>query len=250
MFQRRFDGDHSPSRRQLLLADLPDEIAIPLRQDVLQRSDFDCQHVARAALESQATSLSPSCVIAVQSEDAGADLNWLDSLRRAGAPLAPVFLLVTPRLGTVVELLRHGAHNVLLWPNERARLAATLQAAFDAARLTAAERQVQEAARDLVCQLAPRERNVLDLLLAGATNKKVAAVLGIALRTVEDRRKKAFEKLRTRSLTEIFRLFQLAEGAPHQCYQGVLQRPDLVSSRGPHIRSGATVPADRRNDGD
>jgi two-component system response regulator NreC len=53
--------------------------------------------------------------------------------------------------------------------------------------------------------LTPRESQVLKLLAEGKTNKRIAGVLGISQRTVENHRAKIMEKLRLRSFSELVR---------------------------------------------
>ena len=54
--------------------------------------------------------------------------------------------------------------------------------------------------------LSPREREVLDVLLAGLPNKSIAYDLGISPRTVEIHRARVMDKMGARSLSELIRL--------------------------------------------
>lgn len=65
---------------------------------------------------------------------------------------------------------------------------------------------------DLLEHLTPREREVLDLVVAGQTNKGVARHLQISERTVEIHRAKVMEKMQARSLAELVRMTALMEG--------------------------------------
>jgi two-component system response regulator FixJ len=51
--------------------------------------------------------------------------------------------------------------------------------------------------------LSPRERQVLDLVVAGETNKGVARHLDISERTVEIHRANVMRKMRARSLADL-----------------------------------------------
>ena len=59
--------------------------------------------------------------------------------------------------------------------------------------------------------LTPREREVLDGLLAGLPNKSIAYDLAISPRTVEIHRARVMDKMKARSLSELVR-FSLAAG--------------------------------------
>ena len=63
--------------------------------------------------------------------------------------------------------------------------------------------------------LSPRERQVLDALVAGRPSKVIAHDLGISIRTVEVHRARMLERLGTRRLAEAIRLAVLAGLAPN-----------------------------------
>ncbi len=56
-----------------------------------------------------------------------------------------------------------------------------------------------------VKQTTPRETEIIRLLAEGKTNKEIAPLLGIAVRTVETHRSKIMLKLGFRSLAELIR---------------------------------------------
>jgi two-component system response regulator DctR len=82
-------------------------------------------------------------------------------------------------------------------------------------RIVAALRHDEERARDLETEatvaarlagLTPRERQVMERVLAGDYNKTIADALGIAVRTVEVHRARIFEKMGVRSAVELAQL--------------------------------------------
>ena len=60
-------------------------------------------------------------------------------------------------------------------------------------------------------ELTPREREVLTMVAQGYTNKEIASVLEITVKTVESHKSNAMEKLEIRSRAELVR-FALAQG--------------------------------------
>ncbi len=54
--------------------------------------------------------------------------------------------------------------------------------------------------------LTKKERQVLDLMIEGRTNKSIAARLDVSLRTVEARRHQIFKKTRTDSIAQLVRV--------------------------------------------
>jgi two-component system response regulator FixJ len=72
-----------------------------------------------------------------------------------------------------------------------------------------APRQVDELTAIAMARLkllSPREREVLDGLLTGLSNKSIAFELGISPRTVEIHRARVMEKMSVRSLSELVRM--------------------------------------------
>ncbi len=63
---------------------------------------------------------------------------------------------------------------------------------------------------DLVATLTPRERDVLDLLVKGLTNKVIARELSISPRTVEVHRSRVKQKLSANSLADLMRMTHTA----------------------------------------
>ena len=59
--------------------------------------------------------------------------------------------------------------------------------------------------------LTAREREVMELILAGKYNKVIADDLNISMRTVEAHRSKIFEKMEVRSAVELAQLLKSAE---------------------------------------
>jgi len=60
-------------------------------------------------------------------------------------------------------------------------------------------------------EITPREREVLALVAYGHTNKEIAALLGITVKTIETHKANAMQKLEINSRAELVR-FALAEG--------------------------------------
>ena len=137
------------------------------------------------------------------------DLDGLALQRRlteAGVTLPVIVMTGHGDIPIAVAALKAGAVDFLEKPFDDERLIAAVRAALQA---SAAARQKDVAAAGVAARLGsltPREREVLDLLVAGNPNKTIAYDLGASPRTVEVHRARVMEKMGVRSVAELVRL--------------------------------------------
>ncbi|MHB0956299.1 MAG: response regulator transcription factor [Pirellulaceae bacterium] len=105
-----------------------------------------------------------------------------------------------------VEVMRNGAMNFLEKPFRMHELSESIQEAIRIDRDNWHRREELENARNRFHQLSQVERQVLDLLAEGKTNKMIATKLGISVRTVENRRARIMKKLDVGSRTELLEM--------------------------------------------
>jgi len=110
--------------------------------------------------------------------------------------------------------MKAGAVDVLEKPIDNEQLVGAVEKALSYAPRAARERATSAAA-ERIARLSPREREVLDGLVAGRSNKVIADDLGISVRTVEVHRVRMLARLRTRHLAHAIRLAVVsAMGSP------------------------------------
>jgi two-component system response regulator FixJ len=126
----------------------------------------------------------------------------------------PPVIVITGQgdIQTAVLAMKAGAFDFLEKPYEDEVLLAAIEAALAASPNGHIHQAVDSARR--IAMLSPREREVLDGLVAGASNKVIAFDLGLSVRTVEVHRARMMERLGTRQLAEAIRLAVLATLAP------------------------------------
>lgn len=130
----------------------------------------------------------------------------LDRLGNAGIWLPVIAASHAPDVDDVVQAIRASALDYLRLPlteAEFARMVAHVIA--DAGRHGEARRRLVEA-RQRIGTLSRREREVLDWLSAGCSNKAIARALDISPRTVEIHRANMMEKLGATHSAEAVRL--------------------------------------------
>ncbi len=110
---------------------------------------------------------------------------------------------------TAVRAMKAGAHDFLEKPIDEEMLLVAVQAAFrDGAQNARADEAVRAAQR--LAGLSPRERQVLEGIVAGKPNKVIAYDLDISIRTVEVHRARLLTRLGTHSMAAAIRIAVLA----------------------------------------
>jgi FixJ family two-component response regulator len=127
-------------------------------------------------------------------------------LARRGSTLPIIFLTGHGDVPMAVGAVKRGAFDFIEKPFEDDRL---LRLIAEALKLEAATRerhvrQLSAAAR--LDTLTPREREVLDCVLEGRLNKRIAEDLSISIKTVEAHRARVMDKLRVDSTAQLVRL--------------------------------------------
>jgi PAS domain S-box-containing protein len=187
------DGDEA-SRRELGL--------------LLQGAGYEVKMFASAsAFLEVAPVLLPGCVVVDLRTPAAGGLTIPRELkaRRTGLPV----IVSGEARGDVavgVQAMKAGAVDFLDVPYRPEQLLEALAAAQVGIHEAAERNEAVELAKARIAALPVREREVLDGLLAGGTNKMIARNLGLSPRTVEAHRARIMERLGARSLPELVQI--------------------------------------------
>jgi FixJ family two-component response regulator len=141
----------------------------------------------------------PGCVVADLSlpDMTGLELQCALAAREPALPI--IFVTDGADLAAAVRGMKAGAVDVLSQPVRRQELVAAVR---EAVAKNAAVRTVSAHRREacaLMDRLTPREKQVLDLVLAGLLNKQIAARLGAAEETIKIHRGRVMKKMQVRS---------------------------------------------------
>ena len=170
-------------------------------------------HASAEALLAAVSDLAEGCVLTDVRMPGLDGLGLQRRLAELGLPLAVVVMTGHADVPLAVQAMKAGAVDFLQKPFSEERLLDVVRQALatqERARVT--EAAAAEAAARLAA-LTPREREVLDELVAGHPNKVIAQTLGASPRTIEVHRARVMEKLGVRSLPDLVRLV-LAAAAP------------------------------------
>lgn len=131
--------------------------------------------------------------------------------RLASEPIHPPIIVITGHgdVPMAVRAVKTGAVDFIEKPFNDQVLLDAVHRAFeqDAERRGQASRLAD--IKERLERLTPREREILDQVVAGKRNKVIAADLGITQSTVEAHRAKVMEKMEARSLSDLMRMMLL-----------------------------------------
>ncbi len=135
-----------------------------------------------------------------------------ERLRAQYSTLPIIFITGHGDVPMAVAALKKGAVDFIEKPfNDTELLRLVSQCLVTEQEHRARRRQDAEVSRRLD-QLTQREREVLDLIIAGKLNKQIADVLGISIKTVEVHRARVMEKMAAQSLAELVQSVMAIEG--------------------------------------
>jgi RNA polymerase sigma factor (sigma-70 family) len=132
-------------------------------------------------------------------------LELQQALHQRGISLPLVMLTAHGDVPTTRLAMKAGAFDFLEKPVDDGILIDVLQNAIREDVLRRDSQSADDTARSRLARLTPREREVLDHLVQGRSQREIAAQLNISPRTVEVYKSRMMEKLQCRSLAELIR---------------------------------------------
>jgi two-component system response regulator FixJ len=153
-----------------------------------------------------AATLGPGCILLDVRLDGMDGLAVQQAMKDRGIAVPVVLISGHGDIGLAVRAMKAGAIDFIEKPFEKATLLAAIEQARVHGEGQEQVRRLADAAKVQLNALTPRERDVLDGLVDGHSNKVVAYDLGISPRTVEIHRANLMTKLGVSSLSEALRI--------------------------------------------
>ncbi len=140
-------------------------------------------------------------------------LELLHRLREAGHELPAIMVTGKSDVPLAVKAMKAGAADFIEKPIGPAELLASVERALEHSRDWSKLSAWRETAASQIAGLTPRQREIMELVLAGQPSKNIAADLRISQRTVENHRAAIMEKTGATSLPALARLALAAAGS-------------------------------------
>ncbi len=129
-------------------------------------------------------------------------------------PSLPVILITGHGdISMAVAAVKNGALDFIEKPFSDERIVASIRNAVDVGTRKKVDADLKAEFLSRVAELSPRQKQVMDLLVQGLSNKEIALQLGLSTRTVENYRAWVMERMRTRNLAELVRLATWLDGS-------------------------------------
>jgi two-component system CheB/CheR fusion protein len=133
-------------------------------------------------------------------------LELMKHLTEAGQQLPTIMITGSSDVSIAVQAMKAGASDFIEKPVGRIELLVSVERALEQARDSGKLLAWQESAANHLASLTARQRQIMDLVLAGKPSKNIAADLGISQRTVENHRAAIMRKTGSKSLPALARL--------------------------------------------
>ena len=133
-------------------------------------------------------------------------LELLQHLSDAGLRLPAIMITGSSDVSMAVQAMKAGAVDFIEKPISFSQILASVERALELSRDSSKLVAWREAAANRVRSLTPRQRQIMELVLAGHPSKNIAADLGISQRTVESHRAAIMKRTGSKSLPALARL--------------------------------------------
>ena len=158
-------------------------------------------------------STKPGCVIADVRMPMMSGLELQKQLHEKAPDIPVIIVTGHGELDMAVDAMKDGAFDFIQKPYKQQSMLETVQKAVRTS-IEAFETHGQSSKQsELLSKLTKREREVLDQIVDGEPNKRIAGNLGISEKTVEFHRARIMEKLEARSLADLVKKSVLARVA-------------------------------------
>lgn len=176
--------------------------ALVLETSGIEVRDFASAEALLAELEKDRAAPAKNCVVSDMRMPQMSGLALLEELQRRKYDAPVIFITAHGDVALAVEAMRRGAANFIEKPF-------TIEVLIQAIQLATAEEPPPPADNQdpRLAALSDREKQVLELVVAGKSNKVIGDILGISTKTVELHRASLMTKLSVRTLPDLVKVY-------------------------------------------
>lgn len=152
----------------------------------------------------------PACLLTDHRMDGMTGVELIEYLRGLGVTLAAVIMTAYADTALTVRAIRSGAITLIEKPFSGTSLWKSLHEALAEDRPQHVSEQKRGRITNRLDALTEGEMDVVRQIVQGRSNKAVATDLDVSIRTIENRRKRIYEKMNIKSVAELVQLTMIA----------------------------------------
>ena len=185
---------------------------------LLEANDFQVQVFASAEdfltmIRGRSGTQPVSCLILDVRMPGMSGLELHEELLRSGIDMPLIFITGHGDVPMAVASMKKGAVDFLEKPFNDVQLCTLVRDCLERAAQRAQSEAAERSAAERVERLTARERQVLELIVAGRLNKQIADDLSISIKTVEAHRANIMDKLGARTMADLMKTALSAKSA-------------------------------------
>ncbi len=153
----------------------------------------------------------PGCLVLDVRMPGMSGIEVQERLQELGSTLPIIFVTAHGDVPMAVDAMKAGALDFVEKPFRDQELLDKIRQALDHDARIRDERSAVAEIEGRLSRLTPRETEVMELVVAGKSNKRIARELGISRRTVEVHRARVMDKLKVDSVSRLVQLVMRAK---------------------------------------
>jgi two-component system response regulator FixJ len=150
--------------------------------------------------------LASACIVTDVRMPGRSGVELVEELKRRGATVPVIVITGHADVPLAIQAMRAGVADFIEKPFDDEVILSGIRKALAEQAGDEQANAERQAIRDRIDSLSPREREVMDGLVAGEANKAIAFDLGISARTVEVYRANVMMKMHAKTLSDLVRM--------------------------------------------
>ena len=155
--------------------------------------------------------LAGACIVTDVRMPGMSGVELVEELKKRGATVPVIVITGHADVPLAIQAMRAGVADFIEKPFDDEVMLAAIRSALAQQAGDVEARAERQAIRERIATLSPREREVMDGLVAGKANKVIAYDLDISARTVEVYRANVMMKMQAKTLSELVRMVTIAQ---------------------------------------
>lgn len=148
----------------------------------------------------------PACLLLDLTLEGMDGLDLQARLKESQPDLPVVFISATADVPRAVEAVKLGAVDFVVKPFDYKKVLDLVRVCIQRSIDALDRRRREESTLAAIASLTPREREVMDRVVAGKLNRVIAEELSVSIKTVEAHRARIMEKLQAASVADLVRM--------------------------------------------